>query len=393
MKELFGKGLRVGVIGGSLGGLYTGLALRCIGCDVNIYERATGLMEDRGAGLVVHDEMLEYLEEYGIATRDAISVPIYQRRYLNRDGSVRFAQSARQRMTSWNVLFGQLKQAFPDENYHIGEECVGFNTVGDQVTARFASGLSKTFDLLVCADGVLSTARSILIPGSQARYAGYIAWRGVVLESEAPSEVLDELIDRFTFYQYPNSHILTYLIPGLNGETSLGQRRVNWVWYVNAQEGKELNDLLLDVNGNQRKLSVPEGLVRPEPISRMKAKAELDLPPVFQKLVQATRSPFIQAIYDMSVHRVAFGRVCLLGDAAFVVRPHTAAGTYKASVAAITLSQAIQESKGNLMLALSEWEPIQIQLGQRLDYQGRMAGDSSQFGSLRYSNTKPDPFL
>jgi 2-polyprenyl-6-methoxyphenol hydroxylase-like FAD-dependent oxidoreductase len=383
MKELFGKGIRVGVIGGSLGGLYTGLALRCIGCEVDIYERARGLMKDRGAGLVVHDEMLEYLEKYGIVTREAISIPIYQRRYLNRDGSVSFVQSARQRMTSWNVLFHQLKQAFPAENYHLGEEFVSFDAVGDQVTAQFASGLNKTFDLLICADGIHSVARSILIPGSQARYAGYVAWRGVVLESEVPPEVLDELVDHFTFYQYPNSHILTYLIPGLKGETSSGQRRINWVWYVNVQDGKALNDLLIDTQGNQRMLTVPEGLVRPEAISQIKAKAELDLPPVFQKLIQATKAPFIQAIHDMSVTRVVFGRVCLLGDAAFVVRPHTAASTYKASIAAITLSEAIQENKGNLKLALSEWEPIQIRLGQRLDNQGRMTGDLSQFGGSR----------
>ena len=254
-------------------------------------------------------------------------------------------------MTSWNTLYRQLKEAFPKEHYHTGEEFEGFHALDKKITAKFASGKSETFDLLVCADGVRSIARSILIPGSRAKYAGYVAWRGVVLEGEAPSEVRHELVwNRFTFFQYSQSHILTYLIPGLKGETIPGERRINWVWYVNVSEGKEFNDLFLDNRGVQRNLSVPEGLVRSEFITQLLAKADRDLPPVFQKLVHATKQPFIQAVHDMTVPGVVFGRTCLLGDAAFVVRPHTAAGTYKASIAAITLSKSIQESHGDLDL-------------------------------------------
>ena len=84
--SLYGKGIRVGVIGGSLGGLYTGLALRCIGCSVEIYERTQGYMEDRGAGLVVHNEMLEYLSSTGLPPERPSAFPFINEGFSTRTG-------------------------------------------------------------------------------------------------------------------------------------------------------------------------------------------------------------------------------------------------------------------------------------------------------------------
>lgn len=44
-------------------------------------------------------------------------------------------------------------------------------------------------------------------------------------------------------------------------------------------------------------------------------------------LIEATEQPLIQKTVDVVVPRTVFGRVCPLGDAAFVVRPHTAGAT------------------------------------------------------------------
>ena len=41
---------------------------------------------------------------------------------------------------------------------------------------------------------------------------------------------------------------------------------------------------------------------------------------------------------------MAFGRVCLIGDAAFVARPHAAAGTAKAAADAWALAEALDAS-------------------------------------------------
>ena len=52
---------------------------------------------------------------------------------------------------------------------------------------------------------------------------------------------------------------------------------------------------------------------------------------------------------------MAFGRACLLGDAAFVVRPHAAAGTAKAAADAWALAEALARD-GDVPAALARWE-------------------------------------
>jgi 2-polyprenyl-6-methoxyphenol hydroxylase-like FAD-dependent oxidoreductase len=372
--------LRIVIAGGSLGGLYAGLALRCIGCHVEIFERSQGHMEDRGAGLVVHEEMLAYLEEHGIALANEVSVPINMRRYLNRDGLAIAVAWAKQKMTSWNVLYRQLRKAFPDVNYHLNEELVSFEQSSNEVHVRFKSGKTLDADLLICADGAHSHARSILLPQVKPQYAGYVAWRGVVAEYDALKEVVDELKDRFTFYQMPESHILTYLIPGQDGSVTPGERRLNWVWYINLSDGKELEKLLLDNRGHMHKFSIPQGFLRENFVQWIHERAKELLPTVLREEVLATRQPFIQPIYDVAVPRMVFGRICLLGDAAFVVRPHTAAGAYKASIAAINLAESLYEFRADVTSALTAWEPEQMRLGYALERQGKALGERSQFG-------------
>jgi 2-polyprenyl-6-methoxyphenol hydroxylase-like FAD-dependent oxidoreductase len=77
---------------------------------------------------------------------------------------------------------------------------------------------------------------------------------------------------------------------------------------------------------------------------------------------------------------MVFGRVCLIGDAAFVVRPHTAAGTSKAAINAIELAQELQESGGDVVAALEKWEPIQLAMGNYLKVLGVTLGNRSGLG-------------
>lgn len=104
------------------------------------------------------------------------------------------------------------------------------------------------------------------------------------------------------------------------------------------------------------------------------------LPPVFSRLFAATRQPFVQAIYDLSVPRMAFGRVCLIGDAAFVPRPHTAASTSKAVSNAVDLAARVGAPGGDVVGALKGWETRQLDLGNYLAVYGKALGDRSQFG-------------
>ena len=65
------------------------------------------------------------------------------------------------------------------------------------------------------------------------------------------------------------------------------------------------------------------------------------LPAVIADVVVGTEQPFLQVIFDVDVPRMAFGQVCLIGDAACVARPHAAAGTAKAAADAWSLAEAL----------------------------------------------------
>jgi 2,6-dihydroxypyridine 3-monooxygenase len=79
-------------------------------------------------------------------------------------------------------------------------------------------------------------------------------------------------------------------------------------------------------------------MVSAELTAEVRAEAARELHPRFAELVQRTRDPFIQTIIDVAVPRMAIGRLCLLGDAAFVLRPHPAAATAKAAADATALA-------------------------------------------------------
>lgn len=368
---------RVIVVGGSLGGLTAGLELLSAGCDVSVFERSGRVLDDRGAGIVMQEETFHLLRKYGLADEHTAGVWSHARVYLDARGEGRPAPS-RQLMTSWGLLYGKLRSAFPAERYHEGREVTGFEATADGVTVRTADGRSASADLLVGADGARSTVRSILFPDVKPVYAGYVAWRGVVPESEAGAGLLGVFADRFTFYQMEDGHILCYLIPGPAGEVEPGTRRLNWVWYWNVPEA-DLPSFMTDRDGHPRDYSVPPGMVRSEVVAAQRGIAESRLARPFAELVAATAEPFVQPILDLGVPRMGAGRVCLVGDAAFIPRPHTAASTSKAAADAITLAEAVAQHPSDLDAALAAWEPGRLEVGRELLRHGKMLGDRSQF--------------
>ena len=199
---LNGKGTapKVVVVGGSLGGLFDAIALRSLGYEVDVYEKSSGLMHDRGAGIVFQEEVAEFLTRYEVAPLKSVAIPVRTRRYLHADGSVAQEWAMPQAMTSWDALYRKLRAAFGDDRYHLGVRFAGFDAAGDRVTARFDAGQELTADLLVGADGPGSTVRRQLLPEVRSEYAGYVAWRGVLLERDAP-DLATDFAGRLTFFQ------------------------------------------------------------------------------------------------------------------------------------------------------------------------------------------------
>src|SRR5437879_3876693 len=88
---------RIAIAGGSLGGLCAGLALHGVGFDVQVYERARGPMDTRGAGIVVQDELVGLLRAHGASALPTTSCSV--RRYLGPDGGAGQTQAMPQDFT------------------------------------------------------------------------------------------------------------------------------------------------------------------------------------------------------------------------------------------------------------------------------------------------------
>jgi 2-polyprenyl-6-methoxyphenol hydroxylase-like FAD-dependent oxidoreductase len=357
---------RIAVAGGSIGGLCAGLALHGSGFDVNVYERHAGPMDTRGAGIVVQGELVQLLRTYGASLLPTTGCRV--RRYLDPEGGNGKVQAMPQTFTSWEAIYQTLRAALPADRYHMGAALVGAEdtAVVPGVSAAFEGRGCIEVDVLVCADGAQSSTRRRLLPDVRSEYAGYVAWRGTLDEGDAPADLVSFFDDAFTFSQARSGgHMLVYLIPGLGADTTLGKRRLNWVWYVAADED-ELGRLLVDRDGGRHHASLPQGGAPQMTLSALVDRARREVHPRLADLVAATPEPFLQTIVDVVVPRTVFGRVCLLGDAAFVVRPHTAGAAAKAARDATVLATALKRARQNIDAGLHGFEQMQLEYGRGL---------------------------
>ena len=364
------------VVGGSVGGLTAALLLQDVGFEVTVLERSEAALEGRGAGIVLHDATARYLVERAGLTVEAISEGAQWFRFVDRTGTATHEEPCRYRFTSWTTLFTNLLDNLPPDRYRLGNEVSAIETAGDRVRVVTVDGFSMSADLVVCADGITSSARQRLLPEVEASYAGYLGWRGIVRESDLDRSIFDRLYEAITYSTPPLSHILAYPIPDHRG---IGlERALNYVWYRNLEEGPLLEDVLTDAGGVRRNMSVAPGRLQSRHVDDLKSEAKAALSEDLARMVLVTEHPFIQTVVDVEVPRMAFGRVCLIGDAAFAARPHAAAGTAKAAADAWSLSESLRSTGGDIPAALRSWEPGALERGRRLTERARRLGTMAQ---------------
>jgi 2,6-dihydroxypyridine 3-monooxygenase len=206
-----------------------------------------------------------------------------------------------------------------------------------------------------------------------------VAWRGIAAETDLGADAIEQLAESMVYQILDRSHILAYAIPGIDGSIEPGHRLQNFVWYRNYPPGDSFESLMTDRHGGLRQSSVPPGFVHDRHLDELRS-ASRALAPTLRQIVLASPEPFIQAIVDLEVDQMVFGRVCLMGDAAFSARPHVAAGTAKAAADAWALRDALRDNP-DIDSALADWQRSQLALGRQVIERSRTMGQRSQFES------------
>jgi 2-polyprenyl-6-methoxyphenol hydroxylase-like FAD-dependent oxidoreductase len=301
-------GRRVVVVGGSLVGLSTAIALARRGATVTVLERTPQAGYEGGGGLGVDLDLLAR------ATGLADSPPVCQ----GRDRAT----------TAWPLLAGWLEEharAVPTIDIQRAAEVV---EVGDG-WVRVVDGRHFRAELVIGADGARSTVRRWVSPERpDAVYAGILLWRAMLAEAQLPPSIPWLRADEPSREYYSGPYrLVTYLVPGADGSSQPGKRRLNLVWYDPARsELLEQHRLLegVTVHGSLAANDVPEAIR-----NELEAAASQRWPAPWRQAFEMALSlslVFATPVVQYRPDRLYRGPVALAGDAAHAASPMVGGG-------------------------------------------------------------------
>src|SRR5438105_706495 len=186
-----GASLRVAVIGGGIGGLTAALSLRQGGFEVDVYEQAPELTQI-GGGINMGPNAARILRRLGLTAgldREGVR-PLFTHQRRWQDGrTLQLAPlnplceelyGAPHITIHRAYLLAVIASSFPAERIHLGHRLLGLEDKGGCTEARFENGARITADVLVGADGIHSAVRAALFGEEAPRFAGCVAYRGLV---------------------------------------------------------------------------------------------------------------------------------------------------------------------------------------------------------------------
>lgn len=366
-------------IGGSIAGLMCGIALTHAGHKVTIIEKDYNERPSHMAGVCLGPDAETYLNSHD-RLPNLFSHRSLRVQALKDNDSIHIFVNGRRDITSWDTYYYRLRATFdqyvssyyPSPPQPVETDGHGLyvcrKQVLDIVPANDTSGamilttldcdsqdITKTkADLVIGADGPDSFVRSKYLPLVKRQYVGYIAWRGIVPESEVSASTREIFKRSVTVHMMHRHHCIMYTIPGANGSLEPGERMLNFLWYTN-ETLEALDEILIDgIDGHKHHNLVPAGRVRKDIWSSQLARAkQVPLPMPFLEVMNKIQRPFIQVITEFCSSRAAFedGRVLLVGDALSLFRPHTA---FSGTQAAFHASRVEEYVTGKI--SVREWE-------------------------------------
>lgn len=208
-----------------------GIVLKRLGHNVRILERSPpDLLEGQGAGISAMEKVLEFLSQHDLSKQPNF-VPSSQVQFLDKAANIAKVWKMPLHMTSWNTLYFRLRANFDGLQseylsqvsdlstekdgkviYEHGITVTDLQNENEVMTVSFeqADGQRGRLqaDLVIAADGPVSTIRRLLYPGSHRKYVGYIAWRGTVHERDVSERTKEMFKQNLTYFVHKGATIL-----------------------------------------------------------------------------------------------------------------------------------------------------------------------------------------
>ncbi|KAI3741707.1 hypothetical protein L1987_59381 [Smallanthus sonchifolius] len=377
---------RAVVVGGSIAGVCAVHSLLSAGWEVVVLEKTTapptGSPTGAGLGLdplaqTIIKSWLPQQQSDNLLNIHTLPLTIDQNqatdaekkmsRMLTRDESFNF------RAAYWSDLHGLLYNALPPDIFLWGHVFQSFCVSDDNKSVKVQTRVLETGnivefagDLLVAADGCLSSIRQTFLPHLKLRYSGYCAWRGVLdLSNNENSGILAGLqkvyqdLGKCLYFDLGSgTHAVFY---------ELLNTKINWIWYINQPEPQ--------LKGNSVTMKVSNNMIK-----KMQEEAEKTWVPELVRVIKETKEPFLNVIYDCDpLHQIVWDRVVLIGDAAHPTTPHGLRSTNMSILDAAVLGECLMKSGvENLAVGLEEYQSIRVPVTSKQVLHSRKMGRMKQ---------------
>lgn len=321
--------MRVIIAGGGIGGLVLALSLHQAGIACAVHEQSPEI-RPLGVGINVLPHAMRELTELGLLERVlAAGIATQELAYANRFGQMIWSeprglpagytwpQVSIHRGRLHMLLLEAARERLGDARIRLGARMCGFEQDEAGVTARFEGGGRARGDVLIAADGIHSTARTLFYPEE-----GPPIWNGAILWRA--TSIADPFLTGATMAQ-------------------IGTRDVKFVVYPIADlpDGRKLTNWIAERRVDPSQPWKREDWNRPGRIEDFLPSFEgwrfpwLDVP----ALIRAAEAVYEFPMVDRDpLPRWTHGRVTLLGDAAHPLYPIGSNGASQGILDARTLA-------------------------------------------------------
>ena len=347
---------RAAIIGGGIGGLTTAIALRKVGFDVDVYERASELKEV-GSGMSLWPNAVRSLNQIDPSILSRLQARSRSlRRLVMKDASgdeIKTLPLSVADCSGIAVHRAELQAALADavspRSIHLNHTFSQLEQRPNSVLLHFENGASAEADLVVACDGIHSAVRRSLGLKSRLTNRPYSIWRGMThIKSEGEARHLGLEQDGDFSESYGHGRRF--------GILRLGPGRIHW--YAAA-------------NNSLRPPDMPEG----DALRKLFSGWHAPVP----ELIENAESAICTKVQDrMATLPWVVGRVAILGDAAHPISPNFGQGACLAIEDAVVLAACLQ-NHSNLRRALRRYEISRYPRCLEVLFMSREAGRFAQF--------------